>query len=420
MSTEPVALYPDALLAEVLVASTYPGDVVAAAQWLDAGNNPASVDDQDWDLSVKGVARFPDLLHYMAANGDWMNELGEAFINQEPDVMNAVQALRGEAPADGSLASNDQQQVIVDGSTIEIVPTNPQEIYLPIYDPQAVYVANPYPVGTVVIPRIRFGPGIRVGDWLHHDFDWHDRAVYVGSWGRPALVASRAGQGLGLHARPAGSLPPGRDHPSQRSQSGDERAWRPLDVADARRRKPMPRPVARPAGRQPQARPGTGYPPRAEPAAGNPGAANRGARSGSARDVWAGCGRARAKPREVRKAAREPPPRRLLPLPGPHRRGAAGNARSGTARATGASRTRTRAARAAVAIVRDLPHPRSPHRGRPRAPRAPPPAARPSAPVRGGAVAGYQSGPQAAANSSRAPQSRRGFRRCPRGGKADK
>ena len=138
----------------------------------------------------------PDLLHYMASNAGWMNELGDAFVNQQVDIMTAIQALRGQVLAAGSLVSNDQQQVIVDGSTIEIVPANPQIIYLPVYDPQVVYVVPQYPVGTVITPRIRFGAGIRVGDWLHHDFDWDDRAVYVGSWGadRPCGATTPAGR----------------------------------------------------------------------------------------------------------------------------------------------------------------------------------------------------------------------------------
>lgn len=118
----PVALYPDAVLAQLLTAATYPLDVVSAAQWLDAGNNPDNADSQDWDDSVKGLVRFPDALHYLAAHVDWMNDLGEAFLNQQSDLMTAVQNLRAEAWSAGNLASNDDQQVIEDGNIIQIIP----------------------------------------------------------------------------------------------------------------------------------------------------------------------------------------------------------------------------------------------------------------------------------------------------------
>jgi hypothetical protein len=250
----PVALYPDAILAEVLTAATYPDDVIAAAQWLDARNDPAGIDNQPWDLSVKGVARYPDVLHYMAANQDWMNSLGDAFLNQPADVTAAIQSLRAEALADGNLVSNDQQQVVQDGSTIEIIPANPDILYVPTYDSQVVYVDLPHRVGEFLPPLLRFGPGVRVGDWLHHDFDWHDGTVYVGSWGadRPWWHHDpHAGGNFYANNRP------GTYHPTNRGNGAvNVGRWQ----RDAR--KPAPRLPQRAVARQADQRPGTGYPAR--------------------------------------------------------------------------------------------------------------------------------------------------------------
>lgn len=180
----PVALYPDAVLAQMFVACTYPDDVVDADRYLRAGRNPEDADRQPWDDSVRGLARFPDLIRYLADHGDWMNDLGDAFLNQQGDVMAAVQAMRGEANAAGNLLSNDDQRVITDGDVIEIVPTDPDYVYLPVYDPAVVYVYRPRPVGVRYEPLIRWGPRVHIGLWLRHDCDWRDRRVYTGDWGR--------------------------------------------------------------------------------------------------------------------------------------------------------------------------------------------------------------------------------------------
>jgi len=197
----PIALYPDAVLADVLTASTYPQDVLDASQYLNAGNDPNAIDQQGWDSSVKGVARYPDVLNYLAGNPDWMNNLGAAFLNQPGDVMNAVQVLRAEANAAGNLVSNDQQRVICDGSLFEIVPANPQVIYVPVYDPAVVYVYRPRPIGEVYIPCVEFRFGVQVGGWLDRDCDWHDHTVYVGSWGsnRPWWHRDLAHDGVGVN-----------------------------------------------------------------------------------------------------------------------------------------------------------------------------------------------------------------------------
>ena len=157
----------------------------------------------------------------MASNGDWMNSLGAAFLNQQADVMTAIQVLRSQAMAAGNLVSNDQQQVIVDQGVIEIIPTDPQNIYPPIYDPTLVYQPAVVVAGGIYVPLIHFWRPIRCGLWLHHDLDWHDHTVYVGSWGvnrpwwnhdrgggpfdythdQPGLYASNANISVNVHNR---------------------------------------------------------------------------------------------------------------------------------------------------------------------------------------------------------------------------
>ena len=169
----PVALYPDALIALVLPASTVPADVVLGARYLKSGGDPAQVEKQPWDESVKSLARYPDVLAWMDANLEWTSSLGEAFVEQPADVMNAVQALREQAKAAGNLADTPQQKVVEDESAIRIVPADPEVIYVPQYDPQVVYVYS-----SVVV----FGPGFFVGPWLCYDFDWRRRCFYHGHW----------------------------------------------------------------------------------------------------------------------------------------------------------------------------------------------------------------------------------------------
>jgi hypothetical protein len=181
--TAPVALYPDALLSEILVAATYPLDVVQASQWIAAGNDPAAIGSQPWDASVKGLANYPGLLAKLASDAAWLNDLGAAFLNQQPDVMSSVQRLRAQAIAAGTLYSGPQQQVIQDGSIIEIIPSDPNTIFAPVYDPSVVYEAPDLPPGTVIVPLITFGDGCAVGLWLGYDWDWYDNQLYFGSWG---------------------------------------------------------------------------------------------------------------------------------------------------------------------------------------------------------------------------------------------
>jgi len=176
----PIALYPDALVALILPASTSPTDIVLADRYLDAKGDPAQIDNQPWSDSVRALARYPEVVQWMSDNLGWTRQLGDAFIAQPADIMNAVQRLRARARATGALVDTPEQQVVVDGDTIEIQPAQPEVIYVPRYDPAVVYVMQPpgyvYPFG----PYISFGIGFPIGLWLTYDFDWHRRVIWCG------------------------------------------------------------------------------------------------------------------------------------------------------------------------------------------------------------------------------------------------
>ena len=137
----PIALYPDALLSQVLVASTYPLELVEAGQWLQQNQNlqgPQLVDaarQQSWDPSIQALVVFPDVIDRLNSNIRWTTDLGNAFLAQQADVMNAVQRLRAEARAAGKLNSTTQETIATDtqgGQTaIEVQPTNPDVMYVP-------------------------------------------------------------------------------------------------------------------------------------------------------------------------------------------------------------------------------------------------------------------------------------------------
>ena len=151
----PIALYPDSLLSEVLMASTYPLDVVEAERWVTANKNltgdalKAAVDKQDWDDSIKSLVATPSVLEMMSTKLDWTQKLGEAVIGQQADVMDAIQRLRGKAQANNKLQSNKQQTVTVSQQQgrqyIAIAPADPDTLYVPYYDPGVVYGDWPYP-----------------------------------------------------------------------------------------------------------------------------------------------------------------------------------------------------------------------------------------------------------------------------------
>src|ERR1035441_8621359 len=172
----PIALYPDPLLSQVLVASTYPLEVVEAQQWLQRngrlrGQHLTDVaQQQNWDASVQGLVAFPDVLAMLNQDVEWTTALGNAFLAQQSDVMDAVQRMRRRARANGKLSSTPQQTVTTEAkdaqAAIEIVPADPQVIYVPEYDP--AYVWGPpawgyYPPLAYASYGFGFGPGIDIG-----------------------------------------------------------------------------------------------------------------------------------------------------------------------------------------------------------------------------------------------------------------
>lgn len=178
----PIALYPDALVALILPASTMPDDVGRAAAFLQSNNDPAQAAGQPWDPSIQALAHYPEVLRWMADNMDWTQQIGEAFSVQPSDVMKSIQQLRARAIAAGSLVSTAEQQVLTDGGEIRIVPAQPNVIYVPRYDADVVYEVVPDYAG----PRMVFGAGFATGAWLAYDLNWDSYGIWVGSW-RPGF-----------------------------------------------------------------------------------------------------------------------------------------------------------------------------------------------------------------------------------------
>ena len=169
----PVALYPDSLLSQVLMASTYPLEVVQAARWSRA--NPGlkgqdavrAVEHMDWDPSVKSLTAFPQILTMMDEKLEWTRRLGEAFLAQQADVMDTVQGLRRRAEAAGNLRSSEQMRVAREGEVITIHQPAPEVVYVPYYNPAVVYgpwwwPAYP-PVYWGAARRLLRGPGVLAG-----------------------------------------------------------------------------------------------------------------------------------------------------------------------------------------------------------------------------------------------------------------
>ena len=198
----PIALYPDSLVAQILAASTFPEEVVEADRWVQA--NPdlkgealgKAVDQQPWDPSVKALAAFPSVLGNMDKNLSWTSTLGDAYYNQQQDVMDAVQVMRHKAQQAGALKSTPQEVVTDDGPDVDIEPADPNVVYVPAYDPWAVYGYSiaawpgwyPYPGIWFGGPYLNFGMGFGIGyfggfgwGWGHWGFNWGGRyAMYGG------------------------------------------------------------------------------------------------------------------------------------------------------------------------------------------------------------------------------------------------
>jgi hypothetical protein len=176
----PIALYPDPLLAQVLVASTFVDQIDQAARYVRAFGQ-SRIDEQPWDVSVRAVAHYPTVLSMMDDNLDWTTALGQAYVNQSTDVMSSVQRLRAMANAQGNLQTTPQQQVIVEPGYIQIVPASPQYIYIPYYDPAFIYFRPGY-VSGIYTGVIVFGPGWPIGVWLNLDFMWPYHQIYYTGW----------------------------------------------------------------------------------------------------------------------------------------------------------------------------------------------------------------------------------------------
>jgi uncharacterized membrane protein YgcG len=191
----PIALYPDALVAQILAASAYPTQIVEADRFLQQNPNlegealGAEVDKQDWDPSVKALTQFPSVLSNMDKDLSWTSELGDANYNQPQDVMDAIQFMRQKAQEAGNLKNTPQQTVATQGSTVIIQPANPQIVYVPEYDPELVYG---YPIGLwpgfypwwgVSSPFISFGIGFGIGPFFGFGWGWHAWGFHWGLGG---------------------------------------------------------------------------------------------------------------------------------------------------------------------------------------------------------------------------------------------
>ena len=193
----PIALYPDALTAQVLIASTYPLEVVEAERWrsqnlqLQGSDLDNALLDKNWDPSVKSLCHFPDLLRSMSEKLDQTRKLGDAFLGQEEEVMATVQELRKKALEQGTLSTTNEQKVIVEEDVVKIEPANPEVVYVPVYDPAYVYgpwwyPAYPpyywyYPPWIYGGVHIGFSTGVFFGfnsfSWVW--FDWPIHVVHI-------------------------------------------------------------------------------------------------------------------------------------------------------------------------------------------------------------------------------------------------
>jgi hypothetical protein len=194
----PIALYPDSLLAQVLMASTYPLEVVQAARWTKTNKSlkgealRGALEKQDWDASVKELVSTPTVLSMMNDQLDWTQSLGDAVLAQQADVMDAIQRLRSKAQANGKLETTKEQKVTVKESQgsapiIEIEPASPDVVYVPYYNPSVVYGDWPYPdyppyyyppatgwvVGGAIATGVAWGAAYAIGREIWDDIDWN-------------------------------------------------------------------------------------------------------------------------------------------------------------------------------------------------------------------------------------------------------
>ena len=220
----PIALHPDGLLSQILMAATYPQDVADAAEWSRA--NPhvqgdaavRAVEYEPWDPSVKALVAFPDVLARMAGSPQWLHDLGQAFLHQEPHVMDTVQGLRQRAQAGGYLSSNEQQAVYTSGDAIVVQPRT-QYVYVPYYDPYVVYGPWWWPAYRPVYwaPCAFYPVFVTRGffysapDWRHRHVRVVHRPVHVHPHQHSHVVPGKWQHRPSHHARPRADSRPNHD-----------------------------------------------------------------------------------------------------------------------------------------------------------------------------------------------------------------
>jgi hypothetical protein len=242
----PIALYPDALVAQILAASTYPAQVVAADHWLQS-MGPVSPDQvaaaadaqSTWDPSIKALTAFPQVLAMLDRDLQWTTDLGNAYYNQPQDVLATIQVLRQRAQNAGTLRNTPQEQVSDNQGYIQLAPTNPQYVYVPSYNPWYAYgePISPYPgfsffdaLGSVIGAGLRFGAPFAMGAFLHTPFgllgwalNWLGSAIFFNHqpyYSHSTSVAHWGGFHSGYHggsnyagngSRPTRPMPMGRE-----------------------------------------------------------------------------------------------------------------------------------------------------------------------------------------------------------------
>jgi hypothetical protein len=311
----PIALYPDALVAQILTASTYPDQVMQANNWehQNIGLPPDQLanlaNNMPWDPSVKALTAFPSVLDNLARNYQWSSQLGNAYYNQPADVMNAVQATRFQAQQAGMLVTTPQQRVYVDAGSVVIVPVNPGLVYVPYYNPWRIWGPTfvAYPGYAVLLPPrgialglgIGFAVGISIGLFAHFAWgfgawapNWHGGVVlfnhgayysrsvtvynhgHFGGYNRGVFEHEGRGVPGGFHATVAradfGRPEAGRQfgRPEGAAARPEARAAeRPGAAARPEARAAAARPEARPAAARPAERPAAGRAEAPRPAA---------------------------------------------------------------------------------------------------------------------------------------------------------
>src|ERR1700739_4384281 len=242
----PIAFYPDALAAQILAAATYPDQIVEADRWLQQHTDlkgeelGKQVDQQPWDPSVKALTEFPSVLANMDKNLSWTSSLGDAYVNQQQDVVHAVQVMRDRAEKAGNLKSTSQEKVSKQGQTIVIEPADPEVVYVPEYDPWLIY-GEPigmwpgwywYPGLYLTGPGFECGLGFGIGffggfgwGWGHWGYDWHHHGImfdhhgYV-SHSRVFVNRNNFNRAGGFHGGGARGLAGGEHGFASHSRSG--------------------------------------------------------------------------------------------------------------------------------------------------------------------------------------------------------